>query len=469
MASRGINVVVQVGSTICLARLLMPEDVGLVGMVTVYTGLAPVLMDLGTRDAAVQKAKITEEEVSALFWLTMGIGALMAVSLVLCSPLIVLYNHGESQLQKIAIVSAITFILSAASCQHMALLRRAMRFKQIAVIEVGSNLVGSMGAIAIALADWGYWALVLKPIIAAVFTLAAVCFCCRWVPGIPRLTDGVKEMLKFGINVTGFTLTDYVGRVADRFAIGGRGGKTELGYYNQGFFVYDNTLGLLAISLHSVAVASLSKLRDNVDELKRSWAKALSTLAFYGMPAFALLAVTGEDFVVVVLGEKWLYTGTIVSVLAMRGIPHVVERTLGWLHVPAGRSDRWMRWGVISSVVQIIALFCGLPFGTMGVAAAYAISMYFMFVPAIAYAGQPFGIGAKDVIRAVGPQLIGALSCAALGFALRFWVLPDMHRLGRIPLILMACGVLYLAIVVGMFKLTKPLEIVQSLLKRSKS
>ena len=126
MASRGINVVVQVGSTICLARLLMPEDVGLVGMVTVYTGLAPVLMDLGTRDAAVQKAKITEDEVSALFWLTMGIGTFLAVLLVACSPLIVKYNEGESQLQSIAIVSAIAFILSAASCQHMALDRKSV-------------------------------------------------------------------------------------------------------------------------------------------------------------------------------------------------------------------------------------------------------------------------------------------------------------------------------------------------------
>src|SRR6185503_749842 len=207
----------------------------------------------------------------------------------------------------------------------------------------------------------------------AAFTLAAVCFCCRWVPGIPRWTEGVKEMLKFGLNITGFTMTDYVGRAADRVAIGKKGGSVELGYYTQAFFVYDNTLGLLAISLHSVAVASLSKLRDNLAELKRSWAKALSTLAFYAMPAFALLAVTSQDFIVLLLTDKWLYTGMIVSVLALRGIPHVVERTLGWLHVPAGRSDRWMRWGVIGSIAQIIALLCGLPFGTMGVAAAYAI------------------------------------------------------------------------------------------------
>lgn len=466
MASRGVNIFVQLGSTFVLMRyFLTPDDVGLVGMVTVFTGLAPVLIDLGTRDAAVQKSKITREEVSALFWLTMGIGGALGLLLVLCSPLIVAHNHNEPRLQSIAFVSAITFILSAASCQHTALLRRAMMFQEIAVIEVGANVVGSIGAIAMAFAGWHYWALVLKPIIAALFTLAAVCYHCRWVPGIPRLTEGVKEMLRFGLNVTGFTLTDYVGRAADRFAIGGKGGTTELGYYTQAFFVYDNTLGLLAISLHSVAVASLSKLRDNLAELKRSWAKALSTLAFYAMPAFALLAVTAQDFIVLLLTDKWLYTGMIVSVLALRGIPHVVERTLGWLHVPAGRSDRWMRWGVIGSIAQIIALLCGLPFGTMGVAAAYAISMYFLFIPAIAYAGHPLGIGAKDVIRVVGPQLVGALASALFGFELLYAVLGDLHPLLRLPILIVSCLAFYLVIVVGLFKITHPLGVVRNVVK----
>jgi len=466
MASRGVNIFVQLGSTFVLMRyFLTPDDVGLVGMVTVFTGLAPVLIDLGTRDAAVQKSRITQEEVSALFWLTMAIGGALALLLVVCSPLIVAYYHNEERLQSIALISAITFIVSAASCQHTALLRRAMMFQEIAIIEVGANVVGSTGAIAIAFAGWGYWALVLKPIIAALFTLTVVFYYCRWLPGIPRLTEGVKEMLKFGLNVTGFTMTDYIGRAADRFAIGGKGGTTELGYYTQAFFVYDNTLGLLAISLHSVAVASLSKLRDNLAELKRSWAKALSTLAFYAMPAFALLAVTAQDIIVLLLTDKWLYSGMIVSVLALRGIPHVVERTLGWLHVSAGRSDRWMRWGVIGSITQIIALFCGLPFGTMGVATAYTISMYFLFVPAIAYAGNPLGIGAKDVIRVVGPQLVGALASALFGFELLYVVLGDLHPLVRVPILIVACLALYLVILVGLFKITHPLGVVRNVVK----
>ena len=145
--------------------------------------------------------------------------------------------------------------------------------------------------------------------------------------------------------------------------------------------------------------------------------------------------------------------------LALRGIPHVVERTLGWLHVPAGRSDRWMRWGLFGSAAQITALFCGLPFGSLGVAAAYTICMYLLFIPAIAYAGKPLGIGAKDVIRAVGPQLIGSLVSAACGTALRFGFLMDSSMFVRIPILITFCSAIYLLVVVGMFRVREPLEI----------
>jgi PST family polysaccharide transporter len=173
--------------------------------------------------------------------------------------------------------------------------------------------------------------------------------------------------------------------------------------------------------------------------------------------------VTGEDIVVLLLGEKWMQAGVILSVLALRGPAHVVERTLGWLHVAAGRADRWRHWGVASCGVQLVALFCGLPFGAIGVAASYTVSMYLLFVPAIVYAGRPLGIGVSDLMKAVTPQLVGALVAAGVGFLLRFAYLTDASALARILLLTVVCGIVYLAITVGVFRVTKPLEVAASL------
>ena len=153
-------------------------------------------------------------------------------------------------------------------------------------------------------------------------------------------------MLEFGLNITGFTMADYVSRSVDRVALGYTTGPKDLGHYQNAFVVYDNPLTLFTVPLHGVAVSTLTKLRDNLPELRRAWAMALSSLVFFAAPSFALLAVTGQDLVVLLLGSKWAEAGAIVSILALRGPAHVVERTLGWLHVAAGRADRWRHWGL---------------------------------------------------------------------------------------------------------------------------
>src|SRR5439155_695535 len=214
---------------------------------------------------------------------------------------------------------------------------------------------------------------------------AGVWWQCRWLPSRPTQTGGVKEMLKFGLNLTGFTATDVTARSSDRVAIGYRIGATGLGFYQNALFVYDNLLEVLTGQLHGVAVAGLSKLRGDLGELRRLWAKALSTMTFFAMPAFGLLSVTAPDLIVLLLGRKWSNAGILLGVLALRGIPQSVERTLGWLHVTAGRTDRWMRWGVFAGGAQLLALLSGLPFGAMGVVTALVIAMFILFVPAIAY------------------------------------------------------------------------------------
>jgi len=463
MAGRALNAAVQVGSMLLLARLLTPEDYGLVSMVIAITGFAPVFVDLGTRDAVVQRDHITEGEISALFWITFAVGCGFALIVAAAGPFIARF-YGEPRLTRIVLLSSLTFVTTALICQHHALLRRAMMFRQIAVIEVGANVLSAAGAIAMAFSGWHYWALVTRPLATSFLTAVGLWVQCRWLPARPTITSGVKEMVRFGINLIGYSMTDFVGRNSDRVAIGKGHGARGLGYYQNALNVYGNLLDLV-FSLHDVAAVSLSKLRDNLPELRRLWAKALSTLAFYAMPAFGILAVTGQDLIVLLVGEKWSSAGVLLSVLALRGIPHVVERTLGWLHVAAGRTDRWMRWGVVAASVQLVALFSGLPFGPMGVAVAYVLCMYVLFVPSIAYAGRPLGIGAGDVVKVVGRPLAGALSSAALGFLLRYTLLAHAPRLERMALVALAYLVLYIVVVAGLFRVRAPLDVALSLLR----
>jgi PST family polysaccharide transporter len=462
ISARGFNAVVQIGSVLFLARLLTPEDYGLVSMVAALTGFAPLLVDLGTRDAMVQRPQITEGEASALFWISTGIGGALSI-LIAGSASFIAAFYGEPRLAGIAAVSSLTFISASLTVQHQALLRRTMQFQKLAASETAANVLSAVAVIALALRGFGYWALVLKPILMNLLLAIGVWIQTGWWPRRPTMTSGVTEMLRFGLHLTGFTMTDFVRRSADRVAIGLRSGAVALGYYQNALFVYDNLIDILVFPLHSVAVASLSKLRHDLPELKRLWSKALSTLAFFLMPAFGILAVTSQDVIVLVLGAKWAPAGVVLGILALRGIPNGMERTLGWLHVAAGRSDRWMRWGIFAMFVQFVALFAGLPWGPVGVATAYAISIYVLFVPALAYAGKPLEIGALDVVRALWRPLAGSLIAVALSYVFRVTLLAATAPWTRTAVLVAVYVAIYSIIVAGILRLHTPLRVTWSL------
>jgi polysaccharide transporter, PST family len=458
------NGILQIVTAIVLARLLAPEDFGLVAIVTVLTSFAPLLIDFGLGDATAQRSRITRGQVSSLFWLSAGIGLAIGVVLAACSPLIA-WLYRDPRLEFIALYSAITFVLAGASNQHLALLRRTMQFGKIAKIQISSNLLGTAIAIVIALCGYGYWALVFRPIASALCVAIGAWAACRWRPGSPVFDDEVKSMVRFGLHVVSFSVTYTLAKAVDRIGLGLFFRPDQVGYYQNATILYENSIFSVLVQLHTVGSAALSKLQSNPDALRQKYEAALSALAFFIMPAAAILSVTGEDVTVTLLGEKWRAAGWLLSIIALRGIFQAVEASQGWLHLSMGRVDRWRNWGVVSLGVQIVAVLGGLPFGATGVAVAGVIASVVLAAPSVTYAGRPIGVDAALVIRAVGPQLIGAISTAAGGWCMQTIALTNCSSLVRIFLSTGFCISIYLIIVVGMFRLTEPIRLARTVVQ----
>lgn len=458
------NGVLQILAAAVLARLLTPADFGLVAIITVLTSFAPLLIDFGLGDATTQRKTITPSQISSLFWLSSGVGLAVAVALAAASPLIAaLYR--QPALAPIAICTGITFILWGASNQHLALLRRTMQFGRIARIQLLGSLGGIVVAIIVALAGWGYWALVARPIANAACVVTGAWLGCRWRPGRPAFDAEAKSMVRFGLHVVGFSVTYNVAKSVDRIALGLFYKPDQVGYYQNAITLYESSIFQALAQVHTVGSAALSKLQSNVAALRQKYATALSALAFFVMPAAAILSVTAEDVTVILLGEKWRAAGALLRILALRGIPQVIEGSQGWLHLSIGRADRWRNWGVVSLVVQILAVFAGLRFGTTGVAVASVTAGVLIALPSVSYAGRPIGVGWALVLRAVGPQLIGAIGAVAGGTWLQMKWLAGGSSLVRIALSAVVCACIYLIVVVGVFRLTEPMRIARSVVQ----
>ena len=353
--------VLQIVAAIVLARLLAPEDFGLVTIVTVLTSFAPLLIDFGLGDATAQRKRITPDQISSLFWLSSGIGLAITLVLAACSPLIAVIYH-EPKLEPIALCTSVIFVLWGLSGQHLALLRRTMQFAAIAKLQLLGTLAGIVVAIGAAMYGYGYWALVLRPIVNALFVVCGSWMVCKWRPGFPVFDSNVKSMIRFGLHVVGFSVTYTVSRSVDRIALGLFYQPAQVGYYQNAMTLFEYSISMTLGQVHTVGSAALSKLQSNPAALRQKFQMALSTLAFYIMPMAAILSVTAKDVTGILLGQKWHAAGVLLSVIALRGIFSVIESAQGWLHLSIGRADRWKNWGFISLGVMTVAAAAGLAF-----------------------------------------------------------------------------------------------------------
>ncbi len=183
-----------------LARLLTPYDFGLVAMVAAVTGLGQSFADFGLSEATIRREEISHEQVTALFWINVGIGLMLTLVMVALAPLMVWIYH-EPRLRNITFVISLTFLIGGLRVQHNALLKRQMRFLSLAIRDVIAYALAVSVAITMAWRGAGYWAIVAFPMTLNSAQMVLSWLLIRWIPGPPRRGNKVRSMLSFGSNV----------------------------------------------------------------------------------------------------------------------------------------------------------------------------------------------------------------------------------------------------------------------------
>src|SRR6266850_4689594 len=165
LCGQAANLVLRLGFMVLMARLLDPEDFGLVAMATVVTGVYEVFATAGLSSATIQKATVTDEQISTLFWINILVGMILCLLCLATAPVLASFYH-EPRLFWVTITMGLGFVLSAGGVQHSALLQRQLRYVVLAMMETLSLLVSFALGIIMAFGGFGYWALVCSSIAA---------------------------------------------------------------------------------------------------------------------------------------------------------------------------------------------------------------------------------------------------------------------------------------------------------------
>jgi polysaccharide transporter, PST family len=454
------GLIIQIISTVILARLLTPADFGLVTMVTTFSLLLMNAGGNGFTEAILQRKEVDRFLASNLFWINVGIGLALTIAFGASGSLIARF-YGNSLVAPVVVGLSLTILITSTAVLHLALLMRAMRFHVVYANQMFARLVSVVVSILLAWRGWGYWALVVGAVAQPLSESIGAWSLCRWIPGRPRRVAETGSMVGFASSVYGRFSFNYFARNADNLLVGWRFNAQSLGFYKKAYDLF--AMSAMMQSFTPVAVSALSRLRHDSQLYKRHLLSLLSVWAFLGMGIGGALTLVGKDFIRVLLGPRWEPAGEIFSLFGPGFGIMFVYGVHGWIHLSIGRPGRWFRWSIIEFCVTGLLFVLALPWGPAGIAMSWSLSLFILTIPALRYAGRPIDLGIAPLMAAVWKFLFASVvaGCATALIVGRFRFTPMASSVVeasvRIATISLLYGVLYLSAVIILHRSCTPI------------
>ena len=415
----------QVGSVSVLARRVPPSAYGLVAMAVVIVALLETVRDAGIGTALVREREVSEDLAATVFWLTCGLGILIALIMIAVSWPAARFFH-EPQVATVLQFLSIGFFVGTIGVVPLSMLNREMAFRKVALAQTAGAISGTVVAVTVALAGGKVWSLVSGSI--ATTTVATLVI---WIASPFRLKTvfrpvDARHMLSFGLNLSGFNVLNYFSRNADNLLVGKFLGSVPLGFYQMGYMLMTYPIQNFAGVVTQVVYPALSKIQDDRERFRTAYLRTCRLIGLLTFPLMLGLAVTAQPFVRVLLGPRWMPVAGLLIVFAPLGAAQSIYTTVGLIYNTQGRPDLQFRWSMFASVMYVGSFALGLRWGILGVAGCYAFVWLLLMVPGFLIPFRLVQLSGKKFLQTLWPTMWISLAMAA---ATEAW-LQGLRQLG---------------------------------------
>ena len=435
-------------STLIVARLLNPDDYGLVGMATVYLGFANLISEFGVGTTVITLRDLADEDIAQLngFAVLLGVAGFF-LSCIAAIPLGAFFK--SPRLPWVVVTMSTTFLISSFQSVPAALLQRDLRFKLMSVIDGTKGFVMALVAVVFAALGFRYWTLVFAGISSAVAGTTFVLMKRRHRIAIPRPTR-LSHVLRFSWHVIAGRVSWYAYSNAD-FVVSGRVlGQDALGAYTVAWNLATVPVEKITGVLNSVTPALYSAVQKDKAALRRYMLTLLEGIGLITLPLSVGIALVSREFVLVFLGSKWapaivplMFLGFYASVRSLIPIIWAILNVVG---------DS--AYGMWSSIVMAVVLPCafvlGSHWGNAGIAAAWMIGFPIVAVPVTARVFRKIDMRWSEFFRVLMPSGIGCMIMAAAVLGLKHF-LPTHYHMGlQLGLFVLAGAIAYILVAGGL-------------------
>lgn len=408
MGNQGIQFIIQ----IILARLLVPEDFGIIGMILVFVALSNSLVDSGFTQALIRDQKANQTDYSTVFYFNLAVSIVIYGALFLSAPLISDFFE-VPQLTSIIKVLALGVIINAFSIIPRAMFTKEVNFKVQAKVNMAASILSGVVAVVMAVMGFGVWSLVIRMLMMNFIQALLLVFSKKWVPSLTFSMTSFRKLFGFGWKLLVSGLIDTAYNNVYYMIIGKQYSAGALGYYTNAAKFSDVATQSLTATIQRVTYPVLSGIQNQEERLKQSFKKVIKLSGFLIFPLMVGVAAVAEPLIYLLFGEKWIKMVPYFQLLAIAGMLYPIHAlNLNILQVK-GRSDLFLYLEIIKTIVPTILIITviWMDLGLTALVATVVLDSFISLFINIYFSGREISYSTKE-------QLLDLLPIFAISFGM---------------------------------------------------
>lgn len=390
---------------IVLARILMPEDFGLIGMLSIFIAISQSFIDSGMGSGLIQKKTRTNTDFSTVFIFNFAVSFFFYWILFFSAPYIAKF-YAIPKLEELVKILSINIVVSSLAIVQRSKLTIEIDFKSIAKVNVTSVILSGIIAIILAKIGWGVWALVMQRIVGSVISVIMFWVLSKWNFSLVFSIQSFKELFGFGSKLLIQSLYAQSIREVYNITIGKFYSASELGYYTRAKSFAEMTSGTVTGILHQVTFPVLASLQDDRARMVSVYSRLIRMTAFFVVPAMTMLSLLAEPLVRILLTDKWIPVIVLLQWMSFARIIYPISGLNMNILNAIGRSDLFLKVDLSKFPVMVLALIITIPLGVKAMVIGHVVTSFINFFINAYMPGKIFGYGGFKQLKEMIPVLI---------------------------------------------------------------
>lgn len=444
-----------------LARILLPEEFGLIGMIAIFIAVGKSLLDAGLTQSLIRSDNLDEEDYSTVFFFNLAASILIYIAIYLSAPLIANF-YDQQVLINIIRLFCITFIITAFESVQLARLTKKMDFKTQTTIALPSTIVGGIVGVIMAYTGYGVWSLVWSKVVSALLGTMQLWIYSKWIPSLVFNIKKFKDHFNYGYKLT---LSGLLNTIFDNIyliIIGKFFSPAQVGFYTRAETMKQLPVTNISSALNKVSFPLFASIQDDDVRLKRVYKQLMQMVVFIISPVLIFLGVLAEPTFRLLFTEKWLPAVPYFQILCVVGILYPIHVYNLNILLVKGRSDLFLKLEVIKKILIVLTIIFSIQFGIIALLygqvftsiGAFLINTHYTgkfinytalqqskdIIPSILLSGLSGGAifildyylnlqGQMDIIRILAGGLVGTVLYLPLAYIFGFNSLNDLRKL----------------------------------------